>query len=206
MTKCKHNTRISDGNKKMGPIPSFSLMPGVSCPKNVPCRDTCYVNKNMLRGPWGATIKASYMANQAKYDAGELDEIAEDIIAYIKKNNPVLFRWFVSGDIPSKAFLEEVMYRVANECPYTLFMTFTKNYAVLPLDGSMPKNLHVMMSTWKDYRPSEALKKIYPCEYFNDGTEACRVPEDAIKCNDDCINCQVCWKIHAGQSVVIDKH
>lgn len=203
---CSHNTRISEGNVKMGAIPSFSLMPVASCVKDLPCVKECYALRMCTRGLHAKTIRASWEANQAKYEAGELGEIAEDIIAYVKKHKTPYFRWFVAGDIPSKAFLEEVMCRVANECPETGFMAFTKNYAVLPIDGSLPRNLNIMMSTWKDYRPSETLKAIYPCEYFNDGSESCRVPEDAIKCNDDCTNCLACWKIHAGQSVVIDKH
>lgn len=58
---------LSDGNKKIGMVCSFSVMPGPSCPPDIPCYKTCFAVK-MIRqsgNPSWIGVKKSWAMNTA---------------------------------------------------------------------------------------------------------------------------------------------
>lgn len=212
-----NGTHMSPGSGKMGPIPNFSTTPIRTCPAGVPCArkalkkdgtesrfPNCYAMRLYMCRP---TVRDAWDANTAMCEAGRYEDILSDVLWYIDRRGSRYFRWFVGGDIPSEDFLHKVMIPAAQARPDVTFMSFTKNYAVLPRDASaVPSNLHIVMSVWKDFGPSEELKAIYPCEYYNDGSDDCRIPSDAVECSGHCTGCYVCFNLTAGNSVYIDKH
>ncbi len=139
-------------------------------------------------------------------EAGRYDEIASDIKDIIAFKHAKLFRWFVGGDIYNTETLD-MMIAVANSCPDTQFMAFTKCYDLLPVDGGdIPSNLNIVLSAWKDYQPSDELKQRYAVCYFDDGDEDCLIPVGTTICGGDCEHCQLCFNLKAGESVCIRRH
>lgn len=196
-----YGTHISPGNDKTGRIPSFSTMPMSTCGRNVPCAKGCYAVKLAYR----PNVRACWGSNTAKVRAGELSEIGADITAYLTAHPKIRqFRWNVAGDIASKAFLA-MMVRVAHDNPNVTFMAFTKRYELLPLDG-LPDNLRIVLSCWKDYRPSGLLASKYPTAWYDDGTPECGIPAGAFHCSGNCEKCLECFTMGPGSAVYFTKH
>ena len=177
-------------------------MPVRTCREDAPCFKDCYANR-MVNG-FRQNVKPSWERNTEMVEHGRFDEIREDIIAYIRFRRCGLFRWFVGGDIYSEEMLD-TMIVVAEECPDTRFMCFTKKYWLIE-NKELPKNLNMVLSAWKDMQPSEELKKRFPVCYMDDGTPDCNVPDDALSCGGHCIDCQLCFGLRPGSSVKIGKH
>ena len=100
----ENSITISEGNRKMGYLPSFSTSPGVqgSCPIN--CQG-CYAMKMEKVYP---SVRKSY-ANNLLMAVTRMKETFEAISNYLTAFRPTLFRWHVSGDILNKAFLKVVL-------------------------------------------------------------------------------------------------
>jgi len=195
---------ISEGNKKMGYLPSFSTSAGVhgSCP--ITCNG-CYALKMERIYP---SVKKSY-SNNLQMAVMHMKETFEAISNYLTAFRPVLFRWHVSGDILNKAYLTH-MIMIAEKHPTTQFFAFTKQYKIVNayLDGldmmqGLPSNLKIIFSGWVGL----PMKNPYnlPEAWMQDGTET-RVPSNAMDCPGDCQTCQKCAWIENGQSVVFEKH
>ena len=58
------NIKISNGNSKMGKIPSVSLPSVVTCRKDCSCKEKCYARKIERIRP---NVRDSYAANQNYY-------------------------------------------------------------------------------------------------------------------------------------------
>lgn len=192
---------ISEGNRKMGYLPSFSTSPGVtgSCPINC---NGCYAMK-MER--IYTSVRKSY-ANNLQMAVMHMKETFQAISNYLAAFRPVLFRWHVSGDIMNTAYLEN-MIKLAAAHPETQFFAFTKQYKIvnkyLDSAGPIPENLKVIFSGWVGL-PMKNPHGL-PEAWMQDGTET-RVPADAMHCPGDCQSCQKCAWIENGQSVVFEKH
>lgn len=199
--KCYNGTRISESNKKMGEVGSFSTLPVITCNKNAPCFKECYAKRMCT---FRKSVYESWLANTEMVQNGDWGKIYQDVVDYVRFRHATMFRWFVGGDIYNTGMLE-TMITVAEDCPETQFLAFTKQYDVL--EGyDVPENLHIVLSAWNGFQPSEDLKKRFPVCYYDDGSMTDSIPKDAKTCLGGCESCQECWKMTAGQSVRIYKH
>lgn len=202
--KCYNGTRISESNKKMGEVGSFSTLPIVTCDKNAPCFKECYAKRMCT---FRKSVHDAWEVNTEMVRDERWADIMDDVIDYVRFRHAKMFRWFVGGDIWKKDMFE-TMFMIADECPECEFMAFTKCYDIIEeyTDIELPKNLHIVLSAWNGFQPSEDLKKRFPVCYYDDGSMAESIPKDAKTCLGGCESCQECWKMTAGQSVRIYKH
>lgn len=92
---------ISQGNQKLGAIPSVSLPWGITCPEDAPCKGKC----NMRAIANYPSVKNTYMNNLTCFK--ENSEWYFFIIGQVMNANR-FFRWHVSGDIPNMEYLKEM--------------------------------------------------------------------------------------------------
>lgn len=200
---------ISNGNRKMGAIPSFSLPAGKTC-SFVAC-GTCYVD-----GCYGRSMETRLPAVRNCYQRN-YEMLTQDLEACRKwlnwwfdsPNAPRLFRIHVSGDFFSPEYWW-MWLDVIKRHPGTQFMAFTKqwnNVISNVMTGNYPENLVLIASAWPGVEIPDWVKKRLPIAYMQDGTET-RIPENAHHCDGDCAGeCSAhCWKMKPGDVVYFDKH
>ena len=198
-----HGFVLSMGNRKMGRVMSFSLPPGITCARGVPCLHDCYAMKMCRIYP---TVRNSWDNNWELLQKYWGTAFVNDISAAIRKKKPDLFRWHVGGDIPALWYIDN-MVEIAKQNPAVEFWAFTKQFDILEqYKGEMPSNLNIVLSIWPPHLPSAELRKKYGCCYFQDKDESYIIPKDAFVCQGDCEECKVCVELDAGESVVIYKH
>ena len=186
----------------MGEVGSFSTLPIVTCDKNAPCYKECYAQR-MCK--FRKSVHDAWEVNTEMVKEGRFQEIWSDVVEYVRFRHAKMFRWFVGGDIWVPEMLD-TMISVAEECPETEFMAFTKCYDVVDeFRTEIPSNLHIVLSVWNDYRPSEELMKRFPVCYYDDGSRD-DIPVHARVCLGGCESCQECWRMKAGEAVRIIKH
>lgn len=100
--------KISDGNSKMGVVPSFSLPAGVTCSPEA-CRtcykDGCYARKIERIRP---NVHAAYMRN-LQLCKENLQFVEQYFMCYFGGlNAPRVFRLHVSGDFFSTEYFRDV--------------------------------------------------------------------------------------------------
>lgn len=189
--------QISPGNMKTGRIPAVSLSPGLSCPKDAPCRKDCYAAKICRCSPDARRAYARNLRILNRYPADYWYQIRE----YLRKKNPRFFRFHVSGDIVDQHYLER-MKETAGYFPETRLLAFTKNHG-LNFKG-LPLNLNVVFSMWNNWGNT---RKSMPRAWMLDPKDPDpRIPADAIECPGNCETCGMCWSLGKGQSVVFYKH
>ena len=211
---------ISRGNSKMGAIPSVSLPAIVTCRKDCSCcrktivngkTITCYAAKLMtlrktVREAWSRNLEI-LESNPEKYWS--------DVDRAVKMNR--FFRFHVSGDIPNYEYLEQ-MVETARENPHCEILVFTKRYEYVNKwiykngypdeTNGLPKNLHIVLSAWRDFAPENPYKLPEAHVRFKDGS--CTAGENAIECYGNCTECSIagcgCWKLKRGEQVVFNQH
>ena len=197
---------VSHGVSKLGAdIPSVSLPAIVTCRHNCPCADRCYATKGRFRF---ANVKGVLRNNLELWRSNSaLYEVEAKIAAFPFH----FFRWHSSGDIPDAAYLR-MMVRVAQACPETKFLCFSKQYEIVNghLDefGSFPGNLKMVLSAWGSFVPANPYN--LPMAYVRLKGESCAIPHDAFECSKYCGDCVMtghsCWDLEAGQSTVFNEH
>ena len=198
LKEIKKLVTISDGNRKMGSVPSISLPPIVTCNPNVPCaKSGCYALKSFNLYP---SVRQAYNKNLETFKTSPKDYFnAIDQWLHIRK--PSIFRFHVSGDIPNKRYLTEML-KLAAYNPEIKFLAFTKKYNLLK-GISIPKNLSIIASAWTGF---EMPDHEYPIAWLRDGEET-RIPKDAIECHGNCETCGMCWSLKKlGKDVFFNKH
>lgn len=208
-------TRISEGNRKVGTIPSVSLLPIVTCPKDAPCKSDCYVVRNMLRGPHGSTIRRAYNANTVLAKDEPLQYFA-GIREYLSKRKPARFRWHVSGDITSYYYLQQML-AIAEDYPRVSFLAFTKRFDLLQMLVDeceyLPDNLTLRASQWYGRESSEELRSHFWSAYYSEERTWSAVDphadyqsraDIAKPCSGHCENCDECWQRET--DVVFHRH
>jgi hypothetical protein len=206
---------VSDGNQKIGKTPNVSLLPVLTCAREIPCAEKCYCMK-ALRTYQG--VQEKWYANTVKWVRSP-NRFRDDIDACLN-NNPKYFRWFVAGDIPDASFLT-MMVSVADNYPGTKFLAFTKRYEFfsqyVPKHGytfyprsflGLPDNLTIVMSRWGDWKyPWFFGQPQYPTSsvIFKGGVTP---PENATQfiCPGKCEGCRKCWDLKVGQTVMFKEH
>ena len=196
---------ISKGNSKMGKIPSVSLPSIITCRKGCECCKGCYAAK--LERIY-KNVRESYQKN-LDILINHPDEYWKQIKEAVAKNR--FFRFHVSGDIPTYEYLVK-MVETATENPNCEILTFTKQYEYankyLDEHGEFPKNLHLILSGWRNFVPENPHNLPEAHVRFKDGY--CNAREDAIECFGNCTDCSVagcgCWKLKKGEQVVFNQH
>lgn len=196
---------ISPGNKKMGLIPSLSFPPILSCAPSVPCKKDCYAMKAWRLYP---QTRAALGGNMTYYFENPVSFRIE-LLDFFKKKKPEYFRFFVSGDLPDKDFLQCVDH-VCESFPETSFLIFTKRH-----DWTLehyktftkPSNLKVMLSSWPGYSLPEPKETPFPIAFMQDGNES-RFPlyGPFTRCPGSCQDCKLCFDVHNNSNVVFYKH
>ena len=202
----KEKVNIQRGNTKLGKVLNVSLPPGRTCASQVPCfNQGCYARKFYhLRGACRNAWDQNYALAMTKRDF-----YFEFIRAMAALGEPELFRWHVSGDIPDADYLVR-MVAVAQACPKTRFLCFTKQYAMVVVHRRLCKpwasNLNIVVSAWPGL-PIPAELRSFPTAWMRDRKNPDpRIPADAVECDGGCDTCGLCWMLEPGRSVVFDKH
>lgn len=195
---------ISQGNSKMGAIPSVSLPAGMTC-RECACQAKCYAKRLERLRP---TVAAAYQKN--------LDVLQTDPETYWREVEAVImlnryFRFHVSGDIPDRQYLANMIAIAARQL-HCQVLCFTKKYELVNLaisDGvEIPDNLHIIFSGWV------GLEMVNPfclpeahVRYRNGSTTA---SETAKECSGNCAECALtdcgCWTLQKGEQVIFDEH
>lgn len=201
------NVKISLTNTKLGgQIPSINLPPVKTCRCDAPCFRLCYARKyNFTR----ENVKNSYNHNLACYIADK-DKYFNDIISFL--NGLVSYRFFrfhSSGDIVDSDYLKG-MVRVAKACKTVKFLCFTKKFELVNdylKENKLPSNLKIVFSAWdKNFKVINPFKLPVTYVDFAKKENNPDIPELAIPCVGKCYECQACWSLKRGQSVVFHQH
>ena len=164
--------KISMSGSKVGDVANFSLPPGISCAKGVPCLWTgCYAVKPYGRFP---STRTQWDVNLHLLMRGEFRKFEEQLVSVLNASfkddaetkevgaDPGgklrYFRFHVSGDVFSDEYFRS-MCNVARSCPDVGFWTYTKQYEILGrCKDAIPDNLTVLVSCWGQYRPRNFMR------------------------------------------------
>lgn len=193
---------VSMGNSKMGAIPSFSVLPLVTCINCGECSKCCYACKSTFNFPSTINSEAEntfLVMNDPRRVENELNAFLGGINLYR------YFRWNVAGDVFSKEYLD-IIVNVARANELTTFLVFTKNFDLFNeylRENELPNNLRVVFSKWdnaeinNEHGLPEAIVKI------NENTV---IPENAYECSGRCDQCLECWHAKNGTARYFNLH
>lgn len=197
--------KISQGNSKMGAIPSISLPAGKTCRSDCSCNKLCYAKKLERMRP---SVRQAYQHN--------LDLLNRDSDTYWREVEASImmsrfFRFHVSGDIPDAAYFEH-MVDIARTNTHCEILCFTKKYDIvnshINIIGRLPKNLHIIFSGWHDIEMVNPYNLPEAHVRYRDGSTTAR--EDAKLCGGNCTECAItdggCWTAKHGEQVVFNEH
>lgn len=194
---------ISNGNSKMGPIPSVSLPPIITCKHCETCGKDCYAAK------LARIYKSVREAWQRNLDILNADRDSYFIQVKAAAMVTRFFRWHVSGDIVDYDYFDR-MVKIARELKGTEFLVFTKNYEVVNEylnTHKKPRNLHIIFSL-----PFNGAIIDNP---HNLPTAAVLFKDQDLKpgykmCGGNCTECACrgvgCWQLKKGETIAFKKH
>ena len=207
MKKEKHVV-ISKGNIKMGQIHSVSLPPIVTC-SSLACKfcgKKCYARKMCKLRP---TVKESY-DNNLDILMNDKEKFWREVEGSIKLTT--YFRFFVSGDIYDKDFLEN-MVLCARKNKHCNILCFTKKYSLVNEyleHHRFPKNLNIVFSAWKGLEMPNPFNLPTAEVMYKDGTSTAEEGKKYIYCSGNCSECisekQSCWNLKKGEGVIFSEH
>jgi len=194
---------ISNGNSKMGPIPSVSLPPIVTCKNCASCSKKCYAAKlariyKTVREAWDRNLQI-------------LNEDRDSYFTQVKAAAMVtrFFRFHVSGDIVDIDYLDR-MVKIARELKGTQFLAFTKNYEDVNEyfnSHKKPSNLHLIFSLPFDGAIIDNPHNLPTAAVILKGHEP--KPEYKI-CGGNCTECACrgvgCWQLKKGETIAFNEH
>ena len=140
---------ISQGNRKVGKIDSFSLPPVDSCVNSKTCAvfvdeqgktHKCYAVQPYIQYK---QVKAAYDRN-FELVKENLAELKKQLLKYFRRYNRRLFRIHVSGDFPNVEYVQMWIDVIAAN-PQIKFMAFTKAYGFF-YKKTLPENFVVIFS------------------------------------------------------------
>lgn len=199
------NVKISNGNSKMGKIPSVSFPSLLTCIK-CDCNKICYAHKLEKLRP---SVRQSYLHNWNLYKS-DRETYWREIEATIMLSR--FFRFHVSGDVPDQDYIHR-MIDVANRHQHCEILCFTKkfdmcNKEISERKGELPNNLHLIYSGWKNLKMKNPYNLPEAHVKYRDGNTTAR--ENAIECNGNCTDCAItdsgCWTLKKGEQVVFNQH
>lgn len=199
------NIKISNGNTKMGAIPSVSLPSGLTCRTDCECSKKCYAKRIERMRP---SVRQAYHHN---YDLLNKDSNTywREVEASIMMSR--FFRFHVSGDIPDDTYFEH-MVDIARTNPHCEILCFTKKYDIvnnhINIIGKLPKNLHVIFSGWHDIEMVNPYNLPEAHVRYRDGSTTAR--EGAKLCGGNCTECAItdggCWSLKHTEQVIFNEH
>ena len=194
---------ISQGNRKMGAIPSVSLPPIVTCKHCETCAGLCYAAK----------LCRIYKTVRESYDRN-LKILVKDRNAYFEQVTAAammsgFFRFHVSGDIVDVDYLDR-MCKTARKCKNTHFLAFTKNYEDVNAyfeTHKKPRNLQIIFSLPFTGAVIDNPHNLPTAAVILKGTE----PADTWKiCGGNCTECACrgvgCWELKKGETIAFYEH
>ena len=194
---------ISNGNSKMGFIPSVSLPPIITCKNCDSCAGLCYAAK-LCR--IYKTVRNAYNRNLEilKADSKSYFEQVESAAKLSR-----FFRWHVSGDIIDSEYLDN-MCKVARRCKDTKFLAFTKNYEDVNAyfeTHKKPRNLQIVFSLPFDGAKIENPHNLPTAAVILKGA----APKDNYKiCGGNCEKCACrgvgCWELKKNETIAFYQH
>lgn len=196
--------KISNGNSKMGKIPSVSLPAELTCRCDCECNKKCYAKRLERLRP---AVRKAYQSN---YDLliNDPETYWREVEASIMMSR--FFRFHVSGDITDESYLVH-MIEIAARNPHCEILCFTKRYEIVNkvlLEWVKPENLHLILSGWKGLDMFNPFGLPEAHVRYKDGTITAR--EDAIECTGNCAKCAItddgCWTLQCGEQVVFNEH
>ena len=199
------HVHFSPGNKKMGAIPSVSLLPNITCPPvcNKTCAADCYALKIANLRP---VVMRAYAENTAL-----LTSIPERYWAEVKAKiaKSRYFRFHVSGDMMGMPYLKRIV-QIAKDYPGTDILVFTKMFNTVNQfikdNGELPSNLHLLFSGWYNLIPDNPYH-LPETNLFN--AEHPPKPEWKL-CGGNCYECACtdsgCWTIGKGETISFHQH
>ena len=196
-------TRISDGNMKVGSIANMSLAPGKTCSAEA-CKTClcggCYAMKSYRMY---SNVRAAWDKN-TDLAINKLDVMESDLMRYFASlNAPRFFRIHVGGDFVTREYAA-MWARVALANPGTNFLAFTKQWDNVR-GIEFPANFSLVLSAWPGTEIPNDLIKLYSVAWLDDGNA--EIPTDAIECPGNCETCGVCWSLaKRGIDVFFKKH
>lgn len=197
---------ISNGNSKMGAIPSVSLPALITCSVDACkfCGKKCYAAKiSRLR----KTVANAYQRN--------LDILKNEPEKFWREVNAAVavsrfFRFGVSGDIYDDAYLENIV-KTARSNKHCQILVFTKKFDICNKyleHHKLPSNLHLIFSGWvgmKMFNPYHLPEAHVMLK--NGETSA---SDGAKYCSGNCYECAVnnhgCWTMKKGDQVIFREH
>ena len=197
---------ISNGNNKMGAIPSVSILPILTCPAACKgtCANDCYAAKL-------ANLRPSVLNSYAKNTA----ILLHDPETYWEEINDALkafrfFRFHVAGDIFGIPYFEN-MVNAARNNPHCEILAFTKAFKTvnswIEKNGPLPENLHILFSGWTNLKPENPHNLPETNIITKDMQE---IPENWNICGGNCFECAcrgvACWKAQNCETIAFYKH
>jgi len=199
------NIKISNGNAKLGNIPSISLPSGVTCRNDCECAKKCYAKRLERLRP---AVREAYQHN---YELLQNDPATywREVEATIMMSR--FFRFHVSGDIPDIYYLNHML-EIAERNPHCEILCFTKKYDIvnrfLKTGTIIPKNLHIIYSAWRGLKMDNPYGMPEAHVRYRDGTTTAH--DGAVECGGNCTECALtdggCWTLKDGQEVVFNEH
>ena len=188
---------ISEGNFKMGNVPSISLPPIKTCSPGLPCFKHCYAKQSYIQFP---TVRQALDRNLARYIA-DPKRYFGSVAWYIRRKKLGMFRWHTSGDLPDANYLTGVI-QVAKALPDCKFLIFTKKYELVK-GVRMPKNLTLVLSAWPTIKLPRTRR---PIAFMRDSANDKRI-KNAIECQGGCATCSLCWNLRmSNRNVMFPLH
>lgn len=194
---------VSNGNSKMGAIPSVSLPPVITCRPGAPCVKDCYACK-LCR--LYKNVKASYNENLALYrtDPASFFNQLDDAL-----KTSAFFRLHVSGDFPDGAYFSRIVETVRKNKHCTV-LAFTKQFEIvndyIKNGGRIPKNFKIIFSTWDGWTPANPYNMPESAVIFKHTA----VPDTWKICGGNCTECACrgvgCWELKRGETIAFYKH
>lgn len=196
--------KISNGNTKMGSIPSVSLPAGITCRQDCECRKKCYAKKlERIR----KRVREAYQSNYELL-INKPNTYWREVEASVMMSR--FFRFHVSGDIPNEEYLIH-MIEIASRNPHCEILCFTKKYEIVKKVLSMypvTRNLHLILSGWVGLEMDNPFNLPEAHVRYRDGSTTAR--DDAKKCSGNCTECATtdggCWSLQNGEQVVFNEH
>ena len=204
---------ISTTNSKLGIIPSFNLLPGLTCSPSacLHCmREGCYAVKNAFRCGYDVSKNSTLHAwtDNTVLAMVFLPHLEEKLMEYFTDHRITIkfFRIHSSGDMFSVEYAH-MWYRIAKAFPDINFLAFTKQWDIV---RAVPfyrlRNFSLVLSGWTGVVIPDDLRKHYRCAWCNDGQEEC-IPSSALECPGNCESCGMCWHLRSiHKDVYFNKH
>ncbi len=199
--------KVMDGNSKTGKnCRTVSLIPGHDCQNCKACLADCYDINNVC---WQKAVMESRALNSAIHTYN-IDKYWDDIELDIKYNYTTELRINVGGDSTYEDFLH--IKEIAERNPKCDFLFFTKNYNDLNrfLDEySFPSNVHDLWSRWIGLE-SNNYHNVPEAHVLKENGKTTAPEYGAVYCGGNCsechFNCDGCWNLKEGESVIFREH